>query len=299
MAEQTGVGVFLMRVAPSKRDRVPEALQAHEIIIGWSKARGLLKPDLTREGFKRLIRNAYPQRYPTDREAGRGTGEMWRFIREMKVGDLAVVPHGSEFYVARVLGPARYDAGRVSDDMAYRRPVEWIAGPIPRGDAPPHLQKELKSRFICRRIPNGIEDLVGLVDLHPTPSAADLPEPDLPERAEVVVYRILRDTRLARELKRIHRSECQICGYVLALPNGNFYSEAHHIQPLGAPHNGPDIEENILVLCPNHHAACDLGAIQLDHKSLDSHPRHRVGKRYVDYHNKKISAVVGVVEACD
>lgn len=51
---------------------------------------------------------------------------MWRFIREMNVGDLVVVPHGSEFYVAEVSGPAMYDESKVEEDTAYRRNVKWL-----------------------------------------------------------------------------------------------------------------------------------------------------------------------------
>jgi putative restriction endonuclease len=37
-----------------------------------------------------------------------------------------------------------------------------------------------------------------------------------------------------------------------------------HIRPLGAPHNGPDVKENIIIcLCPNHHVLFDSGAITL------------------------------------
>jgi len=39
------------------------------------------------------------------------------------------------------------------------------------------------------------------------------------------------------------------------------YAEAAHIVPLGGGYDGPDDEENILCLCPNHHAAFDHGGI--------------------------------------
>lgn len=42
-----------------------------------------------------------------------------------------------------------------------------------------------------------------------------------------------------------------------------FATEVHHIQPLGK-HNGPDIKENMIVLCPNDHIMFDRGAITLD-----------------------------------
>jgi hypothetical protein len=43
-----------------------------------------------------------------------------------------------------------------------------------------------------------------------------------------------------------------------------FYCEAHHIRPLGIPHNGADSSDNILIVCPNHHKTLDYGAMMID-----------------------------------
>lgn len=118
--------------------------------------------------------------------------------------------------------------------------------------------------------------------------AFDIEEPVRPDVSRVEVTRIIRDTVLTRKLKTIHDNQCQICGYAIRLSNGKGYSEAHHIQPLGGDHKGPDIAENILILCPNHHAECDLGAIKLDIGKLRFHPEHRVKSKYIDYHNSTI-----------
>ncbi len=37
---------FVLRISPSGVDRVPEALETNELIIGWSEAAGLLDPSL-------------------------------------------------------------------------------------------------------------------------------------------------------------------------------------------------------------------------------------------------------------
>ena len=52
---------------------------------------------------------------------------------------------------------------------------------------------------------------------------------------------------MAQRLKRLHNFECQFpgCGFVLNLPKGGRYIEAHHLKPLGAPHEGPDSPENL------------------------------------------------------
>ena len=124
-----------------------------------------------------------------------------------------------------------------------------------------------------------------------TPTSIDLSDPeaphedDQPRRRLTETYRILRDTALARTLKEIHDDRCRICGDTLELRNGTRYSEAHHIKPLGRPHYGPDIEGNVLVLCPNHHALCDLRAIKLDIRGLILNRDHKVDERFIDYHN--------------
>ena len=118
------------------------------------------------------------------------------------------------------------------------------------------------------------------------PIAIDLTSP--PERQETTVYRILRDTLLARQIKQLHNFQCQICGETILLPGGIRYAEAHHIQPLGEPHNGPDLGGNIVCVCPNHHAELDYGARSLDIKTLRHADGHIVESRYVDYHNEKV-----------
>lgn len=102
--------------------------------------------------------------------------------------------------------------------------------------------------------------------------------------------RVIRDTRLIREMKELYANTCQICREPLRLPNGGCYSEAHHIRPLGTPHHGPDSPKNLLVVCPNHHALCDLGAITLEHAALHIHPLHQLGLEHLKYHNEVIVA---------
>ncbi len=113
-----------------------------------------------------------------------------------------------------------------------------------------------------------------------------------PERVETTTYRILRDTSLAQRLKELHRHECQICEFTIRLPDGSRYAEAHHVQPLGSPHHGPDVAGNIIVVCPNHHAMCDYGAIALNADDLKSNPDHHVDKRFIDYHNSTIHSPI-------
>ncbi len=109
-----------------------------------------------------------------------------------------------------------------------------------------------------------------------------------PDKVLQETYRILRDTNLARQIKLLHNNKCQLCGEYIIINSAKRYSEAHHIMPLGRPHNGPDISENILVLCPNHHAMLDYGAIKLKITEIKATTDRNIGQKYIEYHNEKI-----------
>lgn len=137
---------FVLRVAPSEIDRVPEALESNQIIIGWANADGLLDEQLDWASFREIVRATYYRDDKTLHRAGAAAGHMWRFIREMEAGDLVVVPCGSEFYVAEVAGKAIYLQERQSEDSAYRRPVKWLntKQAIPRSYAKSALISRMK-----------------------------------------------------------------------------------------------------------------------------------------------------------
>ena len=98
-------------------------------------------------------------------------------------------------------------------------------------------------------------------------------------------YRLVRDSRVANQVKVIHELRCQVCGIRLDTAAGP-YAEAAHIVPLGRGYDGRDVIENILCLCPNDHARFDHGAlfvmddltvVQLDGTrigTLRTHPDH-------------------------
>jgi predicted restriction endonuclease len=103
----------------------------------------------------------------------------------------------------------------------------------------------------------GVEDARLLVE--PEPIATQMPSGrEQPERRPRTSSQIVRDSRVKEWVKSLYNSECQVCGHVIETRNGRL-AEAAHIVPLGDPHGGPDIVENLLCLCPNHHRAFDVG----------------------------------------
>ncbi|MBU0592375.1 MAG: restriction endonuclease, partial [Gammaproteobacteria bacterium] len=123
----------------------------NQIIIGWGEADGLLEPSLSWEQFREVIRSVYYTDEKTLRKAGAASGHMWRFVREMNVGDLVVVPYGSEFFVAKIEGPATYNPAKLADDTAYRRAVQWLNGKkqIRRDVAKSALISRMKTQGTC------------------------------------------------------------------------------------------------------------------------------------------------------
>jgi HNH endonuclease len=117
------------------------------------------------------------------------------------------------------------------------------------------------------------------------PVANDTSTDELPGRIKQTVNRIIRDTDISRQIKRLYRFRCQVCGLRLKIGSGDFYAEAHHLQPLGGEHKGPDVPGNLMCLCPNHHALFDYFAMPLNPARLKL-KKHKLGKSFVNYHNK-------------
>ena len=73
------------------------------------------------------------------------------------------------------------------------------------------------------------------------------------------------------------------------------YAVGAHIKGLGRPHNGPDIIENMLVLCPNDHYLFDSFAFSISDDysflgkegSLIVKDTHQIGSEFLKYHRDK------------
>lgn len=118
-------------------------------------------------------------------------------------------------------------------------------------------QQGVSGFFVCRY------RLVRLgADGSPVPIAeGTLPGPA--PREQVTVQRLVRSTLVSRKVKVLHNYTCQICGERIKIATGA-YAEGAHIRPLGRPHDGPDVLENILCLCPNDHVRFEFGALLID-----------------------------------
>lgn len=143
--------------------------------------------------------------------------------------------------------------------------------------------------YSSKGLGGGIWGLRNILNDTPVASDTDISDGNSdPKRKYQTTYRILRDTKLARQLKSLHNYQCQICSESIKLSENKNYVEAHHIKPLGSPYNGKDTAGNIIVLCPNHHVMLDYGAIKIDLQIIKSHPKHKIDNSVVEYHNNEI-----------
>ena len=97
----------------------------------------------------------------------------------------------------------------------------------------------------------------------------------IPKTKIVMVKQKQRDAGKVKKLKKFYQHKCQVCLDRIQIGNQKYYSEVHHLRPVGKE-DGEDDLPNMMVVCPNHHKAFEYCAIRI---SLD-------GKNIVDRNNK-------------
>ena len=116
------------------------------------------------------------------------------------------------------------------------------------------------------------------------------------ERTAATVNRLKRNVKLSEEVKKLYEYKCQVCNTYLKTPYGGIAIGAH-IKGLGNPHNGPDVLENMICLCPNHHEQFDdygyyiepntleiKGLEGYEGKKITINKKHKIDKELLKYH---------------
>jgi len=141
-------------------------------------------------------------------------------------------------------------------------------------------QLRIKQHVGC---PPGIRTIPGYIRCD-AEIATDIGLPTIAGRVDQRISRIIRDTFLSSELKLLYEHSCQLCERTIPL-FGRDYSEAHHIRPLGSPHDGEDARRNLVCVCPNCHVLLDFAAIPLALSSFKI-LRHHISSESIAYHNE-------------
>ncbi|MEY7847910.1 HNH endonuclease [Natrarchaeobius sp. A-rgal3] len=138
-----------------------------------------------------------------------------------------------------------------------------------------------------------------------TATGVVLPEGDQnPKRVKTTRSAPQRNDKLVRDLKQIYNHTCQLCGDRRLQGTDIGYSNGHHIKPLGKGHGGPDVPENLIILCPNHHDDFDNGMLTVNPETLEitheyeeeltgetvlEKQDHKLGSEFLAYHNQTIA----------
>ena len=114
------------------------------VCIGWSEMGDISKID-SKEKLSELYEEHYDK---NSRGRGQDVGQIWRFLRDMKVGDYVIFAENSVFHIGRVESDYYYDETETEDqDNNYRstRKVKWLKKNISRSVLSANLHNSLKT----------------------------------------------------------------------------------------------------------------------------------------------------------
>jgi restriction system protein len=138
------------------------------VALGWARLGDLSKLPGTREAFKKHYSEGYP-------DASGGTiptsaGQLFRFVHEMKLGDLVCYPAKSErvIHIGRITGAYIFDP---SDMPGYphRRSVQWLKV-VPRTQFSQGALYEIGSALSLFQIRNYADEYVAALEGKAAPS---------------------------------------------------------------------------------------------------------------------------------
>lgn len=138
---------WILRISPQKYRDI--CLDRDMVAVGWSEARRLNTISDWDE-FKQHIRETHRDFYESNRALGNAAGSAWRFVHEMQVGDLVLVPAYDRFFIAEVTSDIKWSESDFKDDFSWQRRVDWLTKEvIPRNYADNYLRRRMKARQTC------------------------------------------------------------------------------------------------------------------------------------------------------
>jgi MoxR-like ATPase len=144
------------------------ALDEGVAVIGWSDL-GPIGLDETRDDLKRRISETWDEHRPA--ALGTSAGQIYRFIHEVKLGDLVVLPRKrprNHVAIGRMAGEYLHrDSGPFADtDAQHTREVDWLVRDLPYERFDPDLRDAFGQQGTVSEIskPDAAERLLAVVD---------------------------------------------------------------------------------------------------------------------------------------
>lgn len=170
------------------------------VALGWSKIGDLSDLPEDREAFKRRVQEAFPDFKPG--AVPNTAGQLFRFIFEMKVGDLVLYPSKQDkrVHLGEVVGDYLYSP-KPEASYPHHRKVKWLKDE-PRTRFPQGALYEIGSAMSFFQVKNYADDFIAVLE-----GKSYSPQSEDDETAAFVADEIEQTTRdfilkqLARELK--------------------------------------------------------------------------------------------------
>lgn len=156
MSERTIWGIHM------RRDHGLAPIEQGYIAIGWREMGDLSLIMPTREGFKTAYEGAYPDAGPG--KVRTSAGVPFRFLSEMKPGDLVIFPSKPDRMVniGIIDGPYVYQA-QAPFDCPHRRAVKWLKH-IPRADFTQGALNEIGSALTLFKVATNADEFLAALE---------------------------------------------------------------------------------------------------------------------------------------
>lgn len=145
-----------------RRDHGLAPIEQGYIAIGWREMGDLSLIRPTREAFKTAYEGAYPDAGPS--KVRTSAGVPFRFLAEMKPGDLVIFPSKPDRMVniGVIDGPYVYQA-QASFDCPHRRAVKWLKH-IPRADFTQGALNEIGSALTLFKVATNADEFLAALE---------------------------------------------------------------------------------------------------------------------------------------
>jgi len=146
-------------------ERADEVQRQGYVAVGWPELGDMSALMPARDDFRRSYRERFSPNQSIRSEAA-AVGMLFRFVHEMKIGNLIATPSptGGPIRIGRIVNHYEYNPGLWADYPNLRQ-VKWIAC-IPRGDLDPGSRKSLRSQRSLFRFQAGADEIRRIASSH-------------------------------------------------------------------------------------------------------------------------------------
>jgi len=171
------------------------------VALGWEKMGDLSKLGADRESFRKQVSTIYPDK--TTISIANNTGQLYRFVHELKIGDLVVYPSriDHQVHIGKVEGDYKYQP-KGDNNYPHARQVKWLKT-LPRTIFSQGALYEVGSAMSFFQVKNYAEEYEGALQGKPA-----IPTPVIKDETVSIVANDIEETtqdfilkRLSQELK--------------------------------------------------------------------------------------------------